>query len=466
MGRKRGAASELSRLLNSAQQPLYLVDREQTLVFCNQACLDWAGQKPDDMLGRRCTYHTSPELSGAEAVAAALCPPPVAMTGQSTQAVASWVDDLGEIHRRRVRFLPIGTTPDTCIGVLGVVDDRELPADDQLPAAQSQDDPTSLHEQLGQLQRQVAARFRNQRLLGNSPLMRRVRQQVAVAADSQVAVLIVGPPGSGREHVARTIHYADPRYTERTLVPLACGTLGAEFMASTLNALRTAHPPGGDRVVGTLLLSDVDQLPDAAQASVAAVLDRGDLPMRIVATSRTRLLQLSGRGQWHNGLAAALSTIVIELPSLSDRREDLPLLAQALLEETNARGAKQLGGFTAEALDHLDAYPWPNNVAELAQAIAEAHRQAIGPLIEVKDLPARLKYAADADAHPRKPDLPIQLDDLLADVEREVIGRAMAQARNNKSKAAKLLGLTRPRLYRRLEELGLIEEDEPRPDQA
>jgi DNA-binding NtrC family response regulator len=156
-------------------------------------------------------------------------------------------------------------------------------------------------------------------------------------------------------------------------------------------------------------------------------------------------------------LASLLSTIVIELPPLAERRADLPLLAQLFLEEANSRGMKQVAGFSSEALDRLDGYFWPGNCDELAQMVAEAHAHAEGPHIEIGDLPERIHLAAYAAAHPARIEESIVLDDFLRRIERELVSRALAQAKGNKTKAARLLGMTRPRLYRRLVHLGLEE---------
>jgi DNA-binding NtrC family response regulator len=172
------------------------------------------------------------------------------------------------------------------------------------------------------------------------------------------------------------------------------------------------------------------------------------------------LVDLSPRGLYRDDLAAMLSTITIELPPLAKRREDLPLLAQALLEEQNARSSKQLGGFSAEAIDRICAYGWPGNVAELADVVAEGHARAAGRLIARDELPERLRLAAEAAARPRRKEEPIQLDEFVARIERELIRRALAHAKGNKTKAARLLGLNRPRLYRRMVQLGLAEEGE------
>jgi DNA-binding NtrC family response regulator len=149
---------------------------------------------------------------------------------------------------------------------------------------------------------------------------------------------------------------------------------------------------------------------------------------------------------------------------LCRRSEDVPPLAQLFLEEANAGAIKQVGGFSPEALDALSAYRWPGNVDELAAMVREAHERAAGGEVTVKHLPKRIHLAADAAAHPPRVDEPIVLEEFLARVEKELIARALRRAKGNKSKAARLLGLTRPRLYRRLVQLGLEPPDGPGSD--
>jgi DNA-binding NtrC family response regulator len=180
--------------------------------------------------------------------------------------------------------------------------------------------------------------------------------------------------------------------------------------------------------------------------------------LRPVATAAVSLTELAAAGEFHAELAALLSTVVIELPPLAERREDLPLLAQALVEDVNVGSQRQLRGFSSEALDRLDGYPWPGNVDELVEVVTEAHGKAEGPEIGVADLPKRIALAQAAAAHPRRREEQIVLDDYLRQIERELVSRAMAQAKGNKAKAARLLGVSRPRLYRRMVQLGLEEE--------
>jgi DNA-binding NtrC family response regulator len=436
----------LARLLNAASQPIYVLDDLGRLAFCNRACLEWLGQPEEALLERRCAYHGASEVEPLDALAAGLAPPPQALAGEPCGAV---VDAASQ--RRRASFVPLGGR-DNLSGVVAFVDAQPLSnGATELPAEPL---PAELHQQLRQLRQQLARWHSVDRLLGQSAALRRVRALVEVAAGSQASVLLVGPPGSGRQQVAGTIHYGMRGEPAGPLIPLACAILSADLLGSTVRAMAT-RPDGDNPGRGTLLLNDVDQLTAEAQTELAASLAGKAFGLRLVATSRRKLDELVGQGNFREDLALLLATLVIELPPLAARREDLPLLAQAFLEDRNAKSPKQLSGFTPEALDLMDLYPWPGNLDELAQVVADAHTRCQQTLVGVADLPQRLHLAADAMAHPRRKEETIVLDEFLGQVEQELIRRALARSKGNKAKAARLLGLTRPRLYRRMVQLGI-----------
>lgn len=457
MARLRTVATELARLLDSAAQPIYVLDDEQTLIFCNQACLTWSGRTAEELRGRQCKYHSDPQVGGADAAAAGLCPSPAVLAGEETTGTVASVAEDGQLRRRRARFIPLGNAAPDAVGLLALVDGEDLPDTETDSPAAGQSEAAWLHERIRAFRHQAAGRFRLDRLVGDSPAMRRARAQTALAAQSKASVLIVGPSGSGRQHVAAAIHYHGQPESSGSLIPLACSVLGVDLIRSTVAALAGTRPMPRQTRPGTLLLNEADQLPLEVQAEMARALSARSFPLRLISTARQSLGDLARRGEFREELAAVLSTIVIELPPLAERREDVPLLAQLFVEEANARGTRQVAGFSPEALDRLSSYPWPDNVDELAHIVAQACERAEGVRIGVGDLPERIHLAADAAAHPRRAEETIVLDDFLGRVERELIHRALTQAKGNKTKAAKLLGMSRPRLYRRLVQLGLEE---------
>jgi len=463
MSRRRVHAGEFVKLLESAVQPLYVLDDSLVIVYLNGACREWLGPIAEELLGRPCVYDSGGEKSAADNLAAGLCPPPAVLEGQEVAAAVTYVAGEQTLFRR-ARFVPLRWADEPVLCTIALVDGHDssqpLP-ESSLPES---DEAQELHQQLQRFRQRKCLRYRAQTVVGVTPAARRAAAQSDVAAATGANVLLVGPPGSGRRHLAEAIHYGSTGGKGDSpakigafppLVPLECGLLDTELIQSTV---RSAIALANER--GTLVLCDADRMAVEAQAALAVALASPNFPWRAIATAAAPLLELAKHGMFREDLAAILSTITIELPPLAKRRDDLPLLAQALLEEQNARGGKQLGGFAADALDRLCAYSWPGNLTELAAVVAECHLHAAGTQVTRADLPERLRMAVEAAVRPRRKEEPIQLDEFIARIERELIRRALSRSKGNKAKAARLLGLNRPRLYRRMVQLGLIEKEE------
>ncbi len=449
MSQTRTTAADLARLLNDADSPVYVLDEDRKIVFCNAACARWTHVAAGELLDRQCVYHAPTNADDLSDVAAGLCPPPKVFAGHAQAGMVTCRAPNGRRVYRRGFFLPLGDGADESAPVVAVLEPADCPAP-TTPASEASIEE-ALHEHVRRFRQEMLGRYGASSLIGDSPAIARVRAQVELASHSMANVLILGPLGSGKDHVAKAIHYGQSRPGQ--LVPQDCSLLEPAMLRATLKGLRLMH--AGKDASTTLLLSDVDQLPEVAQAELAELLRAGTLGMRLIATATKSPLTLAAERCFSHELACGLATFVIELPPLAQRLEDVPLLAQALLEEANATNLKQLGGFTSEALDQLVAHPWRRNVDELADAVREAHQRAQRGEVTARDLPRSIHQTADATAHPARHDDAIELEEFLARVERELIARALARAKGNKSKAAKLLGLTRPRLYRRLVQLGL-----------
>jgi DNA-binding NtrC family response regulator len=450
------ATHDFLRLLHEAAQPVYLVDDQRRIVFLNQACSQWTGIPADDLLGRQCCWQSG-NSDPLAAAADALCPPPEAFHGRRVAGSVAKRQSDGPPIQYCADFLPLRGDDENWIGVLAIVDLARKPGEDQSAnqnGALTLDEAQQLHHYIAQLRTELAGRHHVERLAGRSAAMQRVRAQVELAAAGRGTVLIVGPVGSGRQHVARTIHFAQ-QPPLGAFAPVDCSTLPVDVLRSTIASLITRHgrPESDTRV--TLLLSDVHLLPAELQPELVRWLAVAPKNIRFIATAPEPLKAIADRQEFSADLAQSLGTLVIELPPLHQRRDDIPMLAQILLEDFNAQGKKQLRGLTPEALDRLAAYDWPGQVDELATMIREACVAADGFEITVSDLPKRLYLAADAARTPRKQSEAVDLEEFLAGVEKELIQRAMRETKGNKSKAARLLGLTRPKLYRRMVQLGL-----------
>ncbi len=454
MARNRSTAGALQRLMSESSLPVYVLDDQRRIVYCNPACVEWTGIEAAQLIGARCDYHSLPQDSDGERAAAGLCPPPEVFGGQRASAAVSCRRATGELSRRWATFVPLSHTEENA-GVIAVVDGNDLSDNEPVDSAVDELTPAEIHQRLMTFRQVTAAPYRISQLVGESALVRRVRAQVALAAHSDAGALIIGPRGSGREHVARTIHYGDSRLSAGRLLPVACPLFDAELLQTTIRDFKRRPAESAGQRAGSVMLLDVDQLPADAQIELAGFFSLPDFSLRTIATARRPLLESADEGQFRQDLAFALSTLVIELPALADRPEDIPLLAQLFLEEVNAAGGTQFSGFTSDALDRFAAYPWPGNLDELADFVRQACNRAAGPLIAPADLPERIKLSADAQAFAPRHEETIVLDDFLAEIETELIRRALARAKGNKTRAAELLGINRARLLRRMAQIGL-----------
>lgn len=441
----RASVNELARLLAAVSDPIYVVGANRRLIFVNDACRIWTGIEATELVGQECHYGAAGDASERAAVVATMCPPPEALNGSRIKAPIVLPGRSDE--PRQVEFIPLRSSDDRASAVLALV---QMAAEEPALAG-DESMPTELHAHLQRYRARLAADYNVDHLLGDSAAMHRVRNQVKLAAASAVSVLVLAPPGIG-ERVGRAIHYGQGG-AAGALVPLACPLLDSELLQAGLRGLIKSGP--GDQRPATLLLNEIDLLAESAQTDLSQWLTRGSFPARIISTAKASLAELAARGQFRGDLACALSTLTIEVPPLDKRIGDLPLLVQYYVEQANLHSSKQIGGCTPQALDRLADYSWPGDLSELQQMICEAHAQAEGPLIGPQDLPTRLELATQASARPARPEETIQLEEYLAGIEHELIVRALARAKGNKTKAAKLLGMTRPRFYRRLVQLGL-----------
>ncbi|MEX2139753.1 MAG: helix-turn-helix domain-containing protein [Pirellulales bacterium] len=463
----RSIASELVRFLHGLTGPVCLFDEARRLVFANQACADWTAVSLDKLIGTVASY-TSVTKNGEAAAADLLCPPPEAFAGHNRSGLIHALSPEGLLRRRRADFQPLSRGNDSsssAVLVLAEAKDIEPVEVGVMDAThlcgEANDDAQLLHDRLVRFRHEQTALYRLESLVGDSPAMQLARSQARTAIVSGASSTVVGPSGSGREHLARTIHYASaavaqtqrPETQQQVLLTLDGMLLTPEVLVS---ALATVSGRGRTAAV-TLLVLHLEAVPAATQLELLRLSGQRFNNLRFLATSQFAPEALLSDGRLHRQLAAAISPLVIRLPPLADRREDIPLLAQLTIEDLNAQGGKQLRGLTGEAIDALVAYPWPGNAAELRDFVAEAFRSAEGFEITAADLPRRLFYAAEAARRPLRTDEPIVLAEFLTGIERELIERALKQAKGNKARAARLLGLTRPRLYRRMVQLGLEE---------
>lgn len=313
-----------------------------------------------------------------------------------------------------------------------------------------------------QLARRAPAPSLAGELLGESTAMQQLRAQIAQVGASEASVLILGENGVGKELVARALHQASPR-AAGPLLAVDMGALPEALVESELfghrrGSFTDARESRPGRFVaasgGTLFLDEIGNLPLASQAKLLAALERrevtplgSDRPVpvdvRVLAATNVAEAQLFDAQRFRPDLLYRLNTVVLRVPPLRERgAADIALLLRHYLARF-AQG-RPVRDIEPAALAQLTAYAWPGNVRQLRQACERASLLARGPLFGWADF--GLSHIAAPPATPR-------LD--LAEREREAVQAALAQAGGNISQAAKLLGLSRAALYRRLDKHGL-----------
>ncbi len=313
-------------------------------------------------------------------------------------------------------------------------------------------------------------------LVGTSEAMRRVRELVSRLADSDATVLVAGESGTGKELVARALHGSGRRrngpFTAINCAALPEPLLESELFGHARGAFTDARAARAGLFVrassGTLFLDEVGEMPQSMQAKLLRALEERrvrpvgsdtEVPYdaRIVAATNRDLEREVREGRFREDLYYRLAVVHVDVPALRERREDVPLLARALLERVVARSEREIHGFSADAAATLSAYAWPGNVRELANSIEHAVALARGERIEVSDLPERLrKPRSDAPPGPGASDGSLLS---LDEIERRHILRVLDAVGGKRGRAAEILGVDRKTLYRKLERWGVSQEN-------
>ena len=314
-------------------------------------------------------------------------------------------------------------------------------------------------------------------MIGRGPAMQELFGMIRRLAPHVRTALITGETGTGKELVARALHKTGPRRDRRFVTVNCSAVVESLFESELFGHVRGAFTGATDNKPGlfeaadggTLFLDEIGELPPAVQAKLLRVLELGEVhrvgsldPKRvnvhvIAATNRDLRAEVAA-GRFRSDLYYRLNIVEVKLPPLRDRREDIPYLTAAFVRETSERLQKPLLGLTPGAERMLTGAAWEGNVRELRNVMERACILADGDFITERELsvsmPAAPAGPRGATAAPWVP-APTADSDLLVNVEREHIQRALARANGNKKAAAKMLGLSRRALYRRLERLDL-----------
>ncbi|SDF88835.1 sigma-54-dependent transcriptional regulator [Desulfovibrio legallii] len=325
-----------------------------------------------------------------------------------------------------------------------------------------------------ELRRQLSDAAARPGILGRSPAMLAMQETIATVAPSEATVLITGESGTGKELVARALHSGSAR-ADKPLVTVNCAALAENLLESELFGHEKGSFTGAERRRegrfvqangGTLFLDEIGEMPLPLQAKLLRALQEGevqrvgsDAPLtvdvRVLAATNRDLREEVARRRFREDLYFRLNVISLEVPPLRERGEDIPVLAAHFLERFAGRNRKSLRGFSPQAMDSLLRYSWPGNVRELENAVERAVILCNGDLVTRRELPAAVMEAAPAE-EPSSAAVQGVLAGLpLDEVERRAIEETLRCAGDNKSEAARQLGITRATLHNKLRKYGL-----------
>ena len=329
------------------------------------------------------------------------------------------------------------------------------------------------------LRQQLRGKYKFASLIGNSPAMQQVFTRMEKIVHTDSTVLVLGASGTGKELVARAIHFNGPR-KNKTFVAINCGAIPADLLESELfGHVRgsftgaVADKPGKFELAhgGTIFLDEIGTMPTHLQMKLLRVLQEQaiervggtrliKLDVRVISATNANLETLVKEGAFREDLYYRLNVIPINLPPLSERRDDVPLLAKHFLRKICAEMHRPEMSLTPAALRALDQYAWPGNVREMENVIERSVALTDGSVIDRSDLPPQIGGTPDNGCPlpvTRLPEEGLDMPAVVASLEKELLLQALDRSNGVKARAATLLGLNRTTLVEKLKRLEMGE---------
>ncbi len=342
----------------------------------------------------------------------------------------------------------------------------------------------SLQEENSKLKEQLSVAVKDSfyDMVGKDEKMQNVYRLIEAVAGTRATVLIHGESGTGKRLIAHAIHKHSNGEQKKPYVEVSCGALTETLLESEL----FGHVKGAftgafkDRVGrfeladgGTMFLDEIDAFSPALQVKLLRVLQDGEfervgdsktlkVDVRILAATNQNLSELIAQGKFRQDLFYRLNIISIEVPPLRHRNDDVCLLAQSFVKKHAKHVSKKVEGISSEAMQALKDYSWPGNVRELENALERAVILTKSPVIQLHDLPDFLAHQKNkklnAETLNAAQDDALCLRDALKNPERELIVKALDSTDWNRNETARLLGINRTTLYKKMARYGLLKE--------
>lgn len=452
-------------VVNTMAEGLFIVDTDGVLVFINPAAERITGYTSEEVLGQRCVIFESETCMACQ---------------DQNGRMACGLFEKGRVQNKRC------TVRHKDGGLIHLLKNATILHDAHgqvIGGVETITDITPVVEQERQitgLRRELKRSYGFEGLIGDSKPMQRVYQLLESASASQAPVVVLGESGTGKELAASAIHRRSSR-REGPFIKVNCAALNESLLESELFGHEKGAFTGAERqrkgrfeaaTGGSILLDEIGDMPAAVQVKLLRVLQEGEIErvgshqpikvdVRIISATNQDLGGLVEKRKFREDLFYRINVIPINLPPLRQRPEDIPLLAQTFVERVALRSGRTITGFSQAALDLLMRHTWPGNVRELINVVEYAFVTCREGSIQPSHLPPNLLstvggaggYCATAPAGSVSQKTAASHD---ADQYREIT-QALGQTGGRKAEAARLLGVSRVTLWKRMKKLGMAD---------
>lgn len=437
------------RILHNIRNGVMITDPQGKIIFFSQTYGNFLGLDPQKVIGKHCrevVENTRMDI--------------VAQTG---------IPEINDAHRIKGQDMVVQRIPieknGRIIAVYGQVmfeDVRDVQAlAKKLSLLESK---VEFYEK--ELESLRSSKYTFNHIVGKSPAIVELKKIALKAAKTNAPVLILGESGTGKELFAHAIHNASPR-RHFPFIRLNCAAIPRDLLESELFGYQPgAFTGAGNRGKpgkfelahqGTVFLDEIGDLPLEMQPKLLRVIEEKETErlggtrmfksdFRLIAATHENLEQLVAEGRFRKDLYYRLHVIPIMVPPLRERKEDIPILAHHLIQTLNNELGTKVTRLNPEVLKCFERYSWPGNVRELANILERIIYSLDGDRIERHHLPIYLQDIAKSPA----PSFPTSLKKIREDLEKETLVQALQHSKNNKNKAAQLLGIHRTALYKKM----------------
>ena len=445
----------LLNILDSIHESILIIDAQTRVCYVNDSYLKMFGVQREKIIGRH--------LAKFE---------PLARIHEVLKTGVPLTGDISHIHSAQL---------DVCADIVPLCQDGRIIGalalmKNMTELVQTNRELEHFKQLSEHLQNELASKddlppaFRN--VLGHSKSFVTVLRTAARAAPSEASICIMGESGVGKEVVAEALHYSSRR-AGGPLIKINCAAIPENLMESELfgyeagafTGARAGGKPGKFELAqhGTIFLDEIGEMPLTMQVKLLRALQEHEitrvggsrpiqLDFRLITATNRDLAAMMSEGSFREDLYYRINVIALTIPPLRERREDINVYASLFLEELGRQYGRTYR-LSAEALDLLNRYYWPGNVRELKNCMERAAVLTPGDLVDVDQLPAKMKSGGSGAAAP--PPGRYKLRELLERTEQEAIESALRSCGNNRSKAMDLLGISRRNFYQKLEKYHL-----------